>query len=145
MKEGTYWLNINATVPFGALIEHTNFLPAKDYSGQHILYVAAYFQDPRDPLCADSPEDVLEKFLDGIERLFPDFNRDSILWWRLARDAQTAPVYETGYVDKVLPYKTDIPGLYLAGMFSQANYPERSMNGSIKAGFEVADAIVRDM
>jgi len=34
-------------------------------------------------------------------------------------------------------------GLYLAGMFSEANYPERSMNGSVSAGYEAADAVVR--
>ena len=35
-------------------------------------------------------------------------------------------------------------GLYLAGMFSEANYPERSMNGSVRAGYEAADAVVLD-
>ena len=33
-------------------------------------------------------------------------------------------------------------GLYLAGMFSEANYPERSMNGSVRAGYEAAGAVV---
>jgi len=50
----------------------------------------------------------------------------------------TAPIFETGFKNKVLPYKTKIKGLYLAGMFSPPNYPERSMNGSIRAGLECA-------
>ncbi|HPZ14921.1 MAG TPA: amine oxidase, partial [Bacillota bacterium] len=33
-------------------------------------------------------------------------------------------------------------GLYLAGMFSPPNYPERSMNGSIVAGWEAARKIL---
>jgi hypothetical protein len=36
-------------------------------------------------------------------------------------------------------------GLYLEGMFSEANYPERSMNGSVRAGYETAGAVVRDV
>jgi len=28
-------------------------------------------------------------------------------------------------------------GLYLEGMFSEANYPERSMNGSVREGSQV--------
>jgi len=36
-------------------------------------------------------------------------------------------------------------GLYLKGMFSEANYPERSMNGSVRAGYETAGAVVRDV
>jgi len=33
-------------------------------------------------------------------------------------------------------------GLYLAGIFSEANYPEHSMNGSVRAGYEAAGAVV---
>jgi protoporphyrinogen oxidase len=141
IKDGIYWLNINADVPFGALIEHTNFLSANDYSGEHLLYIASYFQNTEDPLYTGTPEDVMEMFLKGLEKLYPDFEREAVVWWKLLRDAQTAPVYETGYADKILPYSTNIHGLYLAGMFSEANYPERSMNGSIKAGYEAAAAL----
>lgn len=144
MNDGTYWLNIDANVPFGALIEHTNFMPATDYADQHLLYIASYFQDIDDLLCSGSRDDVMEKFLDGIEFMYPGFDRRDVLWWELARDAKTAPVYETGYAEKILPYRTDIQGLYLAGMFSEANYPERSMNGSIKAGYMAADALKQD-
>jgi hypothetical protein len=31
----------------------------------------------------------------------------------------------------------------MAGMFSEPNYPERSIEGSIRAGFEVAQKITR--
>ncbi len=145
MTDGTYWLNIKADVPFGALIEHTNFMPTSDYGGEHLLYIASYFQDREDPLYALTEDEVMKMFLDGLENMYPEFDRSDVHWWELGRDAQTAPVYETGYADRMLPYKTNIDGLYLAGMFSEANYPERSMNGSIKAGYEVVDAIVKDM
>ncbi len=41
----TYWLNIAHDAPFGALIEHTNFVPKERYGGDHLLYVASYVQD----------------------------------------------------------------------------------------------------
>ncbi|MDF1558416.1 MAG: NAD(P)/FAD-dependent oxidoreductase, partial [ANME-2 cluster archaeon] len=144
MTDGTYWLNIKADVPFGALIEHTNFMPVSDYSGEHLLYIASYFQDHKDPLYTKDEAEVMKMFLEGLEKLYPGFDRSDVLWWELGRDALTAPVYETGYASRILPYKTNIDGLYQAGMFSKANYPERSMNGSIKAGYEAVDAIVRD-
>ncbi|MCK4929288.1 MAG: NAD(P)/FAD-dependent oxidoreductase [Methanosarcinales archaeon] len=144
MTDGTYWLNVKADVPFGALIEHTNFMPMSDYGGEHLLYIASYFQDREDPLYALSEDEVMKMFLDGLERMYPEFDRSAVNWWELGRDAQTAPVYETGYAGRILPYKTNIEGLYLAGMFSEANYPERSMNGSIKAGYEAADAVKLD-
>ncbi|MDD5474378.1 MAG: NAD(P)/FAD-dependent oxidoreductase [Candidatus Methanoperedens sp.] len=139
IMDDVYWLNIKDDVPFGAVIEHTNFIPNSDY-GQHLIYVTSYFQNPDSALWKSSDEQVIELYLKGLEKLFPGFRKE-VKWWRLRRDIDTAPVYEVGYGKKVLPYETAIKGLYLAGMFSEANYPERSMNGSIKAGFKCADAI----
>jgi len=144
MKDGTYWLNINAEVPFGALIEHTNFMPVQDYAHEHLVYIASYFQDPEDTLYTADREKVMERFMQGIEFMFPDFDQSTVLWWKLTRDIQTAPVYETGYADTILPYCTNLKGLYLAGMFSEANYPERSMNDSIKAGYKAAEAVIHE-
>ncbi|MEQ9729856.1 MAG: NAD(P)/FAD-dependent oxidoreductase [Candidatus Methanoperedens sp.] len=134
-----YWLNIKGKFPFGAVIEHTNFIPASDY-GEHLMYVTSYFQNPDSMLWKCSDEELIELYLGGLEKLFPGF-REKVKWWRMRRDLDTAPVYEVGYRRKLLPYKTNINGLYLAGMFSAGNYPERSMNGSIKAGFECAESM----
>lgn len=140
LMEDTYWLNIKSSVPFGAVIEHTNFLPLADY-GEHMVYVTAYFQDDTDPRWQSSEQELIDSYLDGLRELFPGFHRDDVSWWRLARDIDTAPVYLTDYIEKIPPYSTDIGGLYLAGMFSRTNYPERSMNGSILAGFGCAEEI----
>ncbi len=140
LMKDMYWLNIKSSVPFGAVIEHTNFLPVSDY-GEHLVYVTAYFQDDGDPRWRSSEQELIDSYLGGLRELFPDFHRDDVSWWRLARDIDTAPVYMTDYIEKIPPYSTDIDGLYLAGMFSRANYPERSMNGSVLAGFECAEEI----
>ncbi len=141
VMDDIYWLNIKDDVPFGAVIEHTNFIPASDY-GEHLMYVASYFQNPDSVLWKSREEEVIELYLTGLEKLFPGV-RKKVKWWRLRRDMDTAPVYEVGYGKKLLPYEAKIKGLYLAGMFSEANYPERSMNGSIKAGFKCADVIMK--
>jgi len=140
LMEDMYWLNIKSSVPFGAVIEHTNFIPVSDY-GEHLVYVTAYFQDDSDPRWRSSEQELIDSYLGGLEELFPDFHRDDVSWWRLARDIDTAPVYLTNYIENIPPYSTDIEGLYLTGMFSRTNYPERSMNGSILAGFECAEEI----
>ncbi len=140
VMDDVYWLNIKEEVPFGAVIEHTNFIPESDY-GEHLMYVTSYFQNQDSMLWRSSDEEVIELYMNGLEKLFPGF-RKKIKWWRLRRDMDTAPVYEVGYGKKILPYKTGIKGLYLAGMFSEANYPERSMNGSVVAGFKCAEAIM---
>ena len=139
VMDDVYWLNIKDSVPFGAVIEHTNFIPSSDY-GEHLMYVTSYFQNPENILWKSDDDEVIELYLTGLEKLFPGFG-DKVKWWHLRRDVDTAPVYEVGYGKKVMPYQTNIKGLYLAGMFSDANYPERSMNGSVVAGFRCAEVI----
>jgi protoporphyrinogen oxidase len=142
MGDGNYWLNIKADVPFGAVIEHTNFMPFEDY-GERLVYVTSYFQNDKDILWTQTEEEVLDSYLHGLEKMFPDFSRKDIHWAKLFRRMDTAPVYEQGYLEKVLPFEAGPSGLYLAGMFSSTNYPERSMNGSIKAGVETANLFIK--
>jgi protoporphyrinogen oxidase len=140
----TYWLNIADEAPFGALIEHTNFVEKERYGGEHLLYVARYIQSPEEDVWQQDDEEVRETWLSGIESLFPEFDRERVNWVRTSRNPRTAPIYERGYLDMVVPYDLGdevADGLYYAGMASEAQYPERSLNGGIVAGYEVADLI----
>jgi protoporphyrinogen oxidase len=140
----TYWLNIAHDAPFGALIEHTNFVPPERYGGDHLLYIASYIQSPDEALWQMDDAEVEETWLDHVGEMFPSFDRDAVTAFRVARNPRAAPVYERGYLDLVIPYDLSEPvaeGLYYAGMASRAQYPERSLNGGIVAGYECADRI----
>jgi len=140
----TYWLNIADEAPFGALIEHTNYVSPERYGGEHLLYVPKYIQDRSDPIWQMSDAEVERRWLEGIADLFPDFDPDTVNWIRTSRNPRTAPVYERGYLDMVVPYDLSeavADGVYYAGMASMAQYPERSLNGGIEAGYSCADLI----
>ncbi|MFB6091874.1 MAG: NAD(P)/FAD-dependent oxidoreductase [Haloquadratum sp.] len=140
----TYWLNVAHDAPFGALIEHTNFVERERYGGDHLLYVAAYVQDRDEELWQLDDDGVRDTWLDEIESMFPGFDRESVSQFRIARNPRAAPIYECGYLDLVVPYHLDDAvgaGVYYAGMASEAQYPERSLNGGVVAGYEVADRI----
>jgi protoporphyrinogen oxidase len=140
----TYWLNIADDAPFGALVEHTNFVPPDRYGDEHLLYAVSYIQRPDEELWTMDDDAVEERWLSGIESLFPGFDREAVNWVRTARNPRTAPVYERGYLDMVVPYDLGdavADGVYYAGMASRAQYPERSLNGGIEAGFACADLI----
>ena len=140
----SYWLNVAHDAPFGALVEHTNFVDPDRYGGDHLLYVAAYVQDDEEDLWRMDDDEVRETWLSGIESMFPDFDRETVSELRIARNPRAAPIYERGYLDLVVPYHLDSAvgeGVYYAGMASEAQYPERSLNGGVVAGFEVADRI----
>ncbi|WP_277553532.1 NAD(P)/FAD-dependent oxidoreductase [Halobaculum limi] len=141
----TYWLNIGHDAPFGALIEHTNFVPPERYGGDHLLYIASYVQSEEEWLATASDDEVEDRWLDHVGEMFPQFDRDSVSQFRLARAPRAAPIYERGYRDMVVPYDLSeevTEGVYYAGMASAAQYPERSLDGGVVAGYECADRIL---
>jgi protoporphyrinogen oxidase len=128
--DGLYWINMKDSAPYGAVIGHTNFVPYERYD-EHIVYLASYFS-------GEAPEGIQENMLTDFKTRF-SLKDDEILWSRIFIEEDAGPVYLTGYRSKIPGYYID--GIYYAGMFSESNYPERSMEGSIAAGKKVADMI----
>jgi len=124
---GIYWLNMKDSAPYGAVISHTNFIPVDRY-GEHLVYLASYFT-------GRVPSRIDRVMIDDFCTRF-SVAGDEILWHRVAADPWAGPVYTTGYKSLIPAYENH--GLFMAGMFSLPNYPERSMEGSIRAGTEVA-------
>lgn len=133
-----YWINVDKAV-FGAIIEHTNFIPFEDY-GENLVYLASY-STPEGWLFNKSDAEIQKLFLGDLKRFGVD-ERD-ISWIKIFKAKHSSPIYEKGFLKKITPYRVS-DGFYIAGMTSRPNYPERSMNGSLKAGREVAEQIKRD-
>ena len=142
-----YWVNFIDEAPFGVLIEHTNFVPPERYGGEHLYYTASYVQDPGEDLWEMGDDEVEAHWQAGIADRFPAFDPSDVNWVKTARNPRTAPIYERGYLDMVVPYDLGdevAEGVYYAGMASRAQYPERSLNGGVEAGFACADLIAGD-
>jgi protoporphyrinogen oxidase len=133
-----YWLNVNDPgYPFMALVEHTNYLPAADYGGRHLLYLGNY-RPMDDPLMSSPHDAVLEEFLPHLARLHPSFDRSWVTesWAFAAPFAQ--PIVTVDYRDHIPPFATPIPNLWTASMFQV--YPhDRGQNYSIA----LAERLVR--
>ena len=129
--DGIYWLNMKDPAPYGAIIFHTNFISQERY-GEHIVYLASYFS-------GTCPADLDDRMIDDFCSRF-SVTREEITWRRMAVESFAGPVYTTGYRSHIPAY--DQHGLYIAGMFSSPNYPERSMEGAICAGQEVANCVM---
>jgi protoporphyrinogen oxidase len=132
MTGGIYWLNMKDPAPYGAVISHTNFVPQKRY-GEHIVYLASYFN-------GNLPKNIDQQMLTDFSLRF-SVKKEEIHWTRMAVDPYAGPVYTLGYRSLIPAYEQH--GLFMAGMFSLPNYPERSMDGAVKAGNEVADRIMK--
>lgn len=130
---GIYWVNMKDPAPYGAVIGHTNMVPHERY-GEHIVYLASYFKGAPAP-------DLAETMLEDFRRRF-GVAENEVHWHHLTVEPWAGPVYTTGYAKLIVP--PQVQGLYLAGMFSTQNYPERSMEGSVRAGQEAASLLLED-
>ena len=135
-----YWTNVaDRSMPFIGLIEHTNFVEPERYGGRRFVYVASYL-DPGDPLLELGPEELLARYEPGLRRVNPDFSRDWVRRAWLHREPAAQPVVTAGYVDRMPPLDTGVPGLILAN--TMQIYPEdRGTNYSVRLGGQAVDAL----
>jgi protoporphyrinogen oxidase len=139
-----YWLNIaDPEIPFGGLIEHTNFIPAERYGGRRILYISKYMM-PDDPLYQMSRQQLLQHYLPGLRRINPELDPSWVLDSHLFRADYAQPVVTVGYRRLIPDFRTPVPGLYLTSMGQI--YPEdRGQNYAIAYGDKVARCLLEDL
>ncbi|MEO7002697.1 MAG: NAD(P)/FAD-dependent oxidoreductase [Ktedonobacterales bacterium] len=136
-----YWLAIGDDgYPFLNAIEHTNYIPPEEYGGRHLVYLGNYL--PMDhPILRETPDQVLDRYLPGIQRLNPAFERSWITqqWGFAAPFAQ--PIVTRDYAAHIPPHETPIPNLYVANMFQV--YPQdRGQNYSIALANKLAAQLI---
>lgn len=137
-KEGYYWFNMPKAsgYPFLAMVEHTNYVSKDNFGGDHILYCGDYL--PVDHDYFDLSKDELETlYIEGIQRINPDFNKSWIKksWLFSASYAQPVPL--VNHSQNIPSIQTPIPGLYFASM-SQVYPWDRGTNFAVEIGRRAA-------
>ncbi|HEY7849694.1 MAG TPA: FAD-dependent oxidoreductase [Ktedonobacterales bacterium] len=141
LPQHIYWLAIgDEGYPFLSAIEHTNFIGPEEYGDRRLVYFGNYIPMSH-PVLRETPEQALERYLPGILRLNPTFQRDWItnLWGFAAPWAQ--PIVTRKYANHIPPHETPIPNLYVANMFQV--YPQdRGQNYSIRLANRLAQRLL---
>ncbi len=139
-----YWLNIaDPEMPFGGLIEHTNYIPADRYGGRRLLYISNYlFTDH--PLYSAPKSEIIETYLPHLKRVNPAFDASWILSSHHFRADYAQPVVTIGYREQIPPMRTSVRGLYLCSM-AQIFPEDRGQNYAIAYGDKVAKVMLEDL
>jgi protoporphyrinogen oxidase len=139
-----YWLNIaDPDMPFGGLIEHTNYIPRERYGGRHILYISNYLF-PDHPLFQAPKKEVIAAYLPALIRVNKAFDPSWIVKSHLFRAEYAQPVVPVGYRNKIPPFRQSVPGLYLCSM-AQIFPEDRGQNYAVAYGEKAAKAILDDI
>jgi protoporphyrinogen oxidase len=135
-----YWLNISdPTIPFVALVEHTNLVDPSDYGGKTIVYVSNYVSKDS-PLYQLNADELLAEYLPHLRKVNPQFDPSWIEERFLFREEAGQPIITTGYSSQIPEHRTPIPHLYLAN--TTQIYPEdRGMNYSVRLGHKISGVV----
>ena len=131
-REGYYWYNLPkaAGFPFLALVEHTNFLPAEKFGGEHLVYCGDYLEQGHEYFSL-TMEELLERFLPSFKRVNPDFTPDWVNQVWLGKTNYAQPVPFVNHSRNIPAIQTPLSGLYFASM-SQVYPWDRGTNFAVE-------------
>ncbi|MDH3943584.1 MAG: oxidoreductase, partial [Anaerolineae bacterium] len=132
----------DAGYPFLAMVEHTNYVSPEHFGGEHILYCGDYLETDHEYFRL-SEEELLERFIQGIQRINPDFNRDWIIKTWLHRTKYAQPVPLLNHSQNIPAIRTPLKGLYFASM-SQVYPWDRGTNFAVEIGRKAAGKMIED-
>ena len=137
-EEGYYWYNLpkSAGYPFLALVEHTNYVGAEHFGGDHILYVGDYLE-PEHEYFKLSQEELLERFLPALKKFNPKFEPGWVKKSWLFRTPYAQPVPLVNHSRNIPDIQTPIEGIYFASM-SQVYPWDRGTNFAVEIGRRAA-------
>ncbi len=139
-----YWMNIaDRSMPFVAVIQHTNYVPPSEYQGRHLIYVSNYLErdDPRYSMTAS---ELFGLYAPHLKRINPAFDPAWIEKKVVMRAEAGQPVITCNYSERIPDHRTPIKGLYLANTLQI--YPEdRGTNYSVRLGKIISGIVQEDL
>jgi protoporphyrinogen oxidase len=105
-----YWTNVgDYNLPFGGVIEHTNFVSKNNYNGKTILYLSRYLNKDNE-FYMQSDDDILNEFYNGLKIINSSFNTSDIIESYIFKQDDAQPIVTKGY--EVPRRTTEIDNLY---------------------------------
>ncbi len=138
-----YWLNIGDNdIPFGGIIEHTNFIDKSNYENNHILYISNYMTEDN-KLYNVSKEELLKEYMKSLTKINKEFTMENIKDYYVFDEKYAQPIIECNYSNYIMDDKLKDEKIYLCTM--PQIYPEdRGMNYAIRSGMNLANKILEE-
>jgi protoporphyrinogen oxidase len=107
-----YVTNItDAGLPFTAVIEMTTLVDPAELNGNHLAYLPRYAAAD-DEAWSWSDHEIEERFLTGLERMYPAFSREHVKAFRVSRAKHVMALPTLRYSEHLPPFKTAAPNIF---------------------------------
>jgi protoporphyrinogen oxidase len=107
-----YVTNITDDAPFTAVIEMSAMVDKREFGGNALVYLPKYVP-PDDKLFEKSDDEIREQFLNGLQKMYPKFDRDDVIEFKVSRVRQVFPLPVLNYSRDLSPMRTSLDDLYV--------------------------------
>lgn len=133
-----YWTNIgDYSIPFGGIIEHTNFVGCERYKGKSIVYLSKYLSKDS-KFYSKQNEDILQEFYGGLKEINNEFSEKNVTESYVFKQDDAQPIVPKGYMAPSI--KTEVKNLYWIS--THHVYPH---DRGIEYAIEIAKKIVMEI
>jgi protoporphyrinogen oxidase len=138
-----YVTNITDTwVPMTAVIEMTTIVDPAELNGHSLVYLPKYVPAEHE-LFERSDEDIRADFLAALDRMYPDFQREDVIDFRISRVRSVMAIPTLGYSELLPPMKSSVDGLYIVNS-SYILKGNLNVNETITIGEDAMETVLRD-
>jgi len=103
------------SVPFTGVIETTHYIDPADVGGYHLIYLPKYVAWDS-PWLQRSDSEILEAWLEHLQRMFPTFRPEWIRHARVHRERYVEPLFHQGQWKRIPPLAPPLRGLFLVNL-----------------------------
>ena len=125
-----YVTNITDETPFTGIIEMSAIVDKREFNGNALVYLPRYVASD-DELFEKTDDEIEKMFLDGLEKMYPQFSRKDVVAFKISRPRQVFPLPVLDYSSNLMPMKTSIPGLHVINS-SHVVHGTLSINETVK-------------
>jgi protoporphyrinogen oxidase len=110
-----YWtLNLtDDSIPFTGVIETTAYIDPQYVGGHHLVYLPKYTA-PGSELQKKSNEEIKAIWLEHLQRMFPNFDPESIRYFIVGRERYVEPLHGLNETELVPDIQTPVEKLFLS-------------------------------
>jgi protoporphyrinogen oxidase len=122
------------------LIEHTNYISAEHYGGDHLVYCGEYLPASHPRLHIEKDQ-LLSAYMPGLKAINSEFSLDWVRDTWMFTEPYAQPIPTLDHSRNLPPLRTPVPGLWMANM--SLIYPwDRGSNYAIEMGRGVAREVI---
>ncbi|MEZ5429181.1 MAG: NAD(P)/FAD-dependent oxidoreductase [Pyrinomonadaceae bacterium] len=135
-----YVTNITDETPFTGIIEMSALVDKGEFGGNALVYLPKYVA-PDDELFDRTDEEIKEKFLSALEKMYPHFRRADVVDFRISRVRQVFPLPTLEYSKNVPPIGTSLENVHIVNS-AQITNGTLNVNETIQLAERAVDFLV---